>query len=257
MTHLVAVVVLAAYGGPSAPPSRAAAEPAHSWVDVRLGDPIRAVQDRLGDPLRETQMRDGEIALRYLVHDMNALALVYERANRVIAIRLRSNDAAKPASAVTDPAGVSLADSLGTLEQKRGTRSRTITAEGADIAVYYSADGIESDYELHDGAISAITVSASAGDVRRFVKEPGAALVDHDGNSQDRAIVVRQPSEMTGIHWEYVYIAYHPCDGSTRWKVNGQSLIQGATVYDRIDVTCPSTGAKRSFFFDITAYFGK
>jgi hypothetical protein len=135
--------------------------------------------------------------------------------------------------------------------------SKTNTVEGNEVAFYHSVDGIETDYELHDAKVASITLIASPGDIGRFVKEPGAAAVDHDGTSQDRAIVDRQPSEKTGVDWEYVYVAYHPCDGSTRWKVNGQSLIRGPIVYDQLDVACPTTGAKRSFFFDITAYFGK
>lgn len=227
MTCLVAAAVLALFAAQSAAPSPAEPTP-NAWIDVRLGDAAAVVQQRLGDPLRVTQESAGVTALRYLVNGMNDFALIFERANRVIAIRLRHTESSKVSPVVvTDAAGVSLGDSLELLQRKRGTPSKTNTVDGNEVAIYHSVEGVETDYELHDGVVSSIAAVASPGDIGRFTKEPGAAVIDHDGTSQDHAIVDRQPSERTGVDWEYVYVAYHPCDGSTRWKSAGRASSGG------------------------------
>lgn len=231
---------------------------ASAWIDVRLGDSLADVQQRLGDPLRRVKLDDGGTALRYLIHDMTALAFVYERGNRVVAIRIRADDSAtKAAAPIVDAAGGAVGDAWEALERRRGKPTNTGHIEGADIAVYVASDGSRTRYEIVGGKVNAILLSASPDDVARFVRNPGTGIVEHDGDSAAHAIVVLQRSEKLGVDWEYVYLAYHPCDESTRWKLAKQALIQGTPSYDRLDVVCPGNGAKRSFFFDITSFFGK
>ncbi|HEY1654238.1 MAG TPA: hypothetical protein VGF86_03905 [Candidatus Tumulicola sp.] len=67
-----------------------------------------------------------------------------------------------------------------------------------------------------------------------------------------------QKNETNGVRWEYIFVAFHPCDGNQRWTIRSQALLSdGGTKYDRLHVLCPTTKTERDFFFDITGYFGK
>jgi len=65
-------------------------------------------------------------------------------------------------------------------------------------------------------------------------------------------------NETDDVAWEYRYLAFHPCDKDTRWRLIHQSVVkQGEHAYDRLHVVCPTTKAERDFYFDNIAYFGK
>jgi len=85
-----------------------------------------------------------------------------------------------------------------------------------------------------------------------------APLTMPSGDSTATAILDMMKNESDGVAWEYRYLAFHPCDKDTRWRLVNQSLLkQGERAYDRLHVACPSTKTERDFYFDITAYFGK
>jgi len=85
--------------------------------------------------------------------------------------------------------------------------------------------------------------SASAGsDARR------------DGSSPDRAVVVPRDNERDGVAWEYAWIREHY--GESRRKEQGLAVDKAGRTLDRITVEL-SDGTERTFYFDITRYFGR
>ncbi|HEX3466771.1 MAG TPA: hypothetical protein VHT05_01580 [Candidatus Elarobacter sp.] len=88
---------------------------------------------------------------------------------------------------------------------------------------------------------------------------PGAVpYADPAGDSPATAILDAQTRERDGIDWEYVYLRFHPCGGAATWRATGQSVTRvGDRWFDVLQATCPDGGATRTFFFDITSFFGK
>ena len=77
------------------------------------------------------------------------------------------------------------------------------------------------------------------------------------GTSFADAIVVKASAEDAGVDAEDKYLAAHPCSGGS-WRVTTQSLVTHAgKPYDVLATVCSNGGATRSFFFDISSYFGK
>jgi len=80
----------------------------------------------------------------------------------------------------------------------------------------------------------------------------------HDGSSLRNAIVLHARNEDEGVRSEYEYVAALTCNGGGHWKVTRQALVSaGGRSYDILSATCSDGGAERSFFFDITGFFGK
>jgi hypothetical protein len=74
-----------------------------------------------------------------------------------------------------------------------------------------------------------------------------------DGSSLEKAIVVPRDTEKEGIAWEYAWIREH--FGGYRRK--GQRLLMGdgGRRFDQVSVQL-ADGTERTFYFDITRYFG-
>lgn len=80
----------------------------------------------------------------------------------------------------------------------------------------------------------------------------------HRGTSPADAIVINASSDSDGVRAEYRYIASQTCGQHGAWKVTSQTLLTAnRRPYDKLDATCTEGNAKRSFFFDITLFFGK
>ena len=80
----------------------------------------------------------------------------------------------------------------------------------------------------------------------------------HDGSSIETAIVLGTHNEDTGVHSEYMYLQDHSCSNDGTWNTTQQSLLQhGDHSYDQLQVVCSTDGSKRSFYFDVTGFFGK
>jgi hypothetical protein len=87
---------------------------------------------------------------------------------------------------------------------------------------------------------------------------PSPAAVPHGGTTFDDAIVIGATDEMQGVAAEYAYFDLNPCPGGGRWKPTLQSLVnEKGKPYDRLDTSCTTGGQTRSFYFDISRYFGK
>ena len=90
---------------------------------------------------------------------------------------------------------------------------------------------------------------------------PPKATVDDngkDGTSVAHAIVVTASDELSGITAEHEYIVSKSCGNGGSWKWTSQAtLSSNHREYDQIDVICSDGSSKRSFFFDITSFFGQ
>jgi hypothetical protein len=75
-----------------------------------------------------------------------------------------------------------------------------------------------------------------------------------DGSSIEQAIVITASSETQGIAAEREWVARN----LPGWKMAGQALLHrpNGRSYDRLNLTGPNR-AKKSIYFDITAFFGK
>jgi hypothetical protein len=90
---------------------------------------------------------------------------------------------------------------------------------------------------------------------------PGASITadaTHDGSDVDHAIIVTAPDELTGVDAEDKYLSTLTCGSAGHWKLQLQATLSHAgRHYDRFDVRCSEGDAARSFFFDVTSFFGK
>jgi hypothetical protein len=70
--------------------------------------------------------------------------------------------------------------------------------------------------------------------------------------------VVTAANESDGITAEHDYIAAHPCASGGEWQWTKQALLTSPNghSFDRIDVKCSTSGDTRSYYFDITSFFG-
>jgi hypothetical protein len=77
--------------------------------------------------------------------------------------------------------------------------------------------------------------------------------VARDGNSMASAVVIQAPDESTGVAAEYQWIA----DRFPGYTRGGQALLnKDGRFYDTLDITT-SSGEHKTFYFDITNFFGK
>jgi hypothetical protein len=79
------------------------------------------------------------------------------------------------------------------------------------------------------------------------------------GETIKDAIVIIASDEVTGVGMEYAHIAGERCSCGGEYNVETQQFLQlgGGKLYDKIDVICKKCSKKRSFFFDISSFYGK
>ncbi len=80
-----------------------------------------------------------------------------------------------------------------------------------------------------------------------------SVLPANDGSSYEKAVVIQEKSEMTGVDAEYAWLRkYYP-----GYKFNGQSLnSHEKKSYDIISIVT-ADGEKKDVYFDISNFFGK
>jgi hypothetical protein len=92
-----------------------------------------------------------------------------------------------------------------------------------------------------------------------FKGEPGqrAELSGGDGSTRETAVIVEAPTSMVGIPAEYRYIAQVCGTQGVDWERGTQALMEHeGRYYDSIQVKLKD-GEERTFWFDITSFFGK
>ncbi|HEY1976980.1 MAG TPA: hypothetical protein VGG89_10565 [Candidatus Baltobacteraceae bacterium] len=231
-----------------------------AWQGIELGAPVAALRERLGDPSRVLTADDHpefQVRRYWIAGADSTFVLVISRRGYIEAVHVFTT--APPvqalAGAAPDPSGVRLGDTLDDVK----TKHSDFTSDTADDgAVRLSGRASQA-----PGVV--VTYEFAGGKVRSFqwtipVTATGAAAVpaEPSGDSATTAILDVQGNEFTGVRWEYMYVAFHPCDEHTSWKPQQQALLHAnGRSYDRLHVVCPTTKAERDFYFDITSYFGK
>ena len=199
----------------------------------------------MGDPTAVKTSAQGDTFYMY-VTDRNAFEYlsVFIDHNNVVEVHATRNT---PGSGSAAALGVTLGAPEGTLASLA-----TPDAQG----LHPGADGLLYGFDAKDGIVHRI----SAGLPRNVqtALPPSPPAVPHGGTSFADAIVIGATNELLGVDAEYAYLDLNPCPGGGRWKLSLQALVnQSGKPYDRLDVICTTGGAKRSFYFDISRYFGK
>ena len=237
----------------------ASPESAATWNGVTLGTPASQLRATLGDPLRILESKDGSshVARYWLAGSDSTFFLIVERRGYVEAFHAftQATPDAPIAAVPPDPSGVRLGDTLESVKAKHpGFRSDT----GDDGAPRLVGRGPGTStaimYEFAGGRVRVFEWSSPVPDSAPVL--PG--LTEPAGDSLPTALLDAQKDETSGVHFEYMYVGYHPCDDKTPWHFEHQALLnENGRAYDRLHVLCPTTKAERDFYFDITPYFGK
>jgi hypothetical protein len=257
-------LVLAAVG----PARGQAVVPPPSWLGLTLEMPAVGVRDILGDPMRVTKLPDAlppgqtttggapERKARYVISVRPLLfAIVTERHGAVVGIEGYSPAAlAAEVPAVSDPSGVALGATEEAVLKAHPDAQRMSSTLGPVLVATISARYLAS-YASEGGRMNAIDWFARAS------TDPagdGPPLAEPAGDSTATAVLIVAKNENDGIDRETMWMRFHPCDGNTAWsKRKVMTTNTAGRVYDEIRYLCPSNGATRSVFFDITAFFGK
>ena len=228
------------------------------WNGVTLGAPVSTLRPALGDPLRIVASPDGSLhAARYWIAGSNAtFFIVLDKRGTIEAVHAFTTTMEPNAFAnvPADPSGVRLGDTLESVKAAHPKFRPETTDDGAPQLVGLVGDSTEVTYEFNDRRVRSFQWTLPVAD--GAPAQPPLAMPH--GDSIATAILDTQKDESNGVRWEYMYLAFTPCDGETSWRSKGQALINsGGRAYDRLHAACPTTKAERDFFFDISAYFGK
>jgi hypothetical protein len=247
----------------------AAADAPPAWLGVTFDTPAAALRPVLGDPLLVTRLPEAlaaaglpvapdmvpERKARYVLGLRPPVFLIVsERHGNVVGIEAESERALSGpvADVPADPNGVQLG-----ITEDELVRLRPGVKKSSSTAGYYEATGPRyvASYALAQGRVRAIMWFALP---KTDPPGDGPALAEPTGDDAAGAILDVRPNETDGILWERLWAYYHPCAKNTQW-VKGRvatSHINGRT-YDAVTSTCPATGASRTVWFDITAFYGK
>jgi hypothetical protein len=80
-----------------------------------------------------------------------------------------------------------------------------------------------------------------------------------NGSSMEHAVVINNAKgSMDGVSAEYYYIEQVEGRRGDKWAMVSQALLsENGKSYDLINITIIETGKKKSYYFDITGFFGK
>ena len=92
---------------------------------------------------------------------------------------------------------------------------------------------------------------------RRKTKNNNISFEGGQGDCQENAVVIHAPNSIMGIMAEYKFIENQYGVRNVDWKLFIQSLITGnGKNYDLLTIEIKD-GTRKSFYFDITDFFGK
>lgn len=239
-----------------------------AWLGATFERPAAELRTVLGDPVLVTRLPDAspspppgarsERKARYILSLREPLFLIVsERHGVVVGIEAFSNRplSAESQTVAPDPSGVRLGATEAVVRAAH-PEARPVTDSFGDtqLAVPVSPRYIAA-YRMQTGRVTAITWFA------RPESDPaadGPPLSEPAGDSPATAVLDVQKTEDDGILWEFVWEAYHRCDGRNPWqKKSVATSHENGRVYDAVTLQCPSSGATRTVYFDITSFFGK
>jgi hypothetical protein len=210
----------------------------------------------------------GTYLLEYEALDGAGTLSLTDGGGAITGIRLIAANPSGLRSPLVDPFGVSLGDSADRLTELRGQPQRyDDEGEGEFTSYYGKASEARWAYGLRDGVVFSIGVISAY----RVVRASGAAVgvptprpsnaptpMPPDASAVDRAVKVTADDLDADPQFEYTFVRRIACGVDDHWSPLGETIFNGHRHnYSRIDAECPSTGEKRSFYFDITAVFGR
>ena len=267
----LAVTFILSLAAAAAPAGSSAQEMPPSWLGVTFESPAAQLRPVLGDPVRLTRLPEAlagsgvqaspdtqpERKARYVLSFTSPLFLIVsERHGAVVGIEAESEQplAAEGPAIAPDPRGIVLGATEEAVLKANPDARRMAGARGMTLVVPLGNRYVVA-YSLADGRVRSINWFT-----RPSTDPPGdgPALSEPAGDSPATAVLDVAKSEMDGIRWERVWAEFHPCDGTSRWVKGtvGTSHANGR-VYDAVRYTCPSNGATRTVYFDITPFYGK
>ena len=87
----------------------------------------------------------------------------------------------------------------------------------------------------------------------KTVSNNTTTTVEQDGSSFEKAIVIQEKTESTGVDAEYIWLGKH----YPGYKLKQQSLVyENGKPYDVMDIVI-ADGEEKTIYFDISNYFGK
>ncbi len=217
-----------------------------TFAGVTIGEGMQAELAQMGDP---ALVVGNDIAVyTYLARDGSATEMVtFVYGNVVSVMVLPPSDWTAPLPASSLPAATALGATY-------GASASTIPPGTQPIL---GADHLEYTIGASNATIDFMSVRMPTDAIKALPPSPKA--IPHGGTSFDDAIVVVAPNEGVGARIEYFYLALNHCDnGHWRLKPGGRLLVNhNGRPYDTMDSICTAGDGHKTFYFDISGYFGK
>lgn len=218
------------------PPEHPVSDP----YGVKLGDTLTALMNTRGAAQVYDDHGDGEITIKYAGPLMSRW--VYDaKDNRIVAV---SVIAPPPVVVDTTPPQIVV---NGPVPSKAPRPGPVVIAAPPTAAPKPSAT------PAPGPTVKATTLPPTAPAVAvAQTPDPG------DGGSLKRAIIIKAPDEFTGFSYIYQYLATLDCGNGGKWQAQGQTIVNGyRRNFAQVETTCTTTSEKKTWFFDITSFFGK
>ncbi len=245
LSALLAVAAPASTWSNQSPPYHAPMLP--SFLGIRVGESATAVSVKFGAPTFVKTEPDGEYREYNLASGVALVVKVHDGLIVSVAAGLRPKMTAK----ITDPYGVTVGAAADTIQLRRGTPLATLSNGALEYSATPAGHWF---YAIDSGKITDISLTISY-EALGLTKTVDAG---RDGSSIGSSIVITAKTEMDGITAEHDYIAKLPCANGGTWLWTNQAVRSaGSSKYDQIDTKCSSSDDVRSFFFDITSFYGK
>jgi len=245
LVALIATAAPAATWSNQLPAYRAAALP--SFLGISMGEKAEAVNAKFGIPAFVKATGDGEYRVFNLASGVKLIVKVHDDLIVLVGAGPRPNMVAN----IADRYGVTIGASADTIRKLRGAPIATL--EDGSLEYDASPSG-HWYYRVDAGKVVDISLTIS-------YEALGLTKTDdtgRDGSSVASAIVITARTETDGISAEHDYTAKHRCANGGGWLWTKQALLSdGGRKYDQIDTKCSSSDDTRSFFFDITSFYGK
>ncbi|HEY5093978.1 MAG TPA: hypothetical protein VII69_02550 [Candidatus Eremiobacteraceae bacterium] len=218
-----------------------------SFLGIEVGEKATAVDAKFGTPTLVKTAGDGEFRVYNLASGVALIVKVHDGLIVLVGAGLRP----KMFADITDPYGVAIGAAADTIQLRRGTPLATLSNGSLE---YNASPAGHWFYRVDDGKVTDISLTISY-EALGLTKTDDAG---RDGSNVATAIVITAKTETDGITAEHDYIAKQPCANGGTWLWTKQSVrAAGSLKYDQIDTKCSSSDDSRSFFFDITSFFGR
>lgn len=245
LSALLAVLAPATTWSNQLPAYHAPALP--SFLGIKVGEKATAVSAKFGSPAFVKTEPDGEYREYNLASGVAMVVKVHDGVIVSVAAGLRPNMTAN----ITDPYGVMVGAAADTIQLRRGLPLATLSNGSVE---YNASPAGHWFYRVDGGKVVDISLTISY-EALGLTKTDAAG---RDGSSIASAIVITAKTELDGITAEHDYIAKQSCANGGAWIWTKQAVrAAGSLKYDQIDTKCSSSDDVRSFFFDITSFFGK